>query len=522
LKHDNYTRHPFQTLLFLIRDWDYEHQFKLGFEGGKKYLEEYVFKIKKVHAPDMKELRKFIKGSYESIECFLMPHPGETVAGTKDYDGRWSLIDEKFVEQLKKLITSILAPENLIVKKIAGEEVTAESLYYNMQFYLELFKSKLLPNPQSIYEATVRKFLQDMVSRYVSQYKKAISKGSDTVTTHRDFNILHLDSKKMAIDSYNKERKIGKDFLIIYYRNQLIDQIEESLAQQNQTMFYKIETKETNRKIRAQENETLRQEMEIQDLKRKQEEDKEKSEEAQKQNQENVGKLDKQNEKIQGLTNTIDDLKAEIRENKKTENKNIALFSEIQSLKAEIRKYVETENKAIAIDNKIQSLTNTINNLKSEIHKNVEAENKRIANLINIPRKAYLKQGNCFLCAQNSTYWFGQRKTDCCKNKTSASIWFIEKSENELIHIQSQPYNIHETYTIVNKEYNNYLYDAQGEPYHSTLAVWYSKDQIPNFRFWKIFRATNNDFYIQSIRGNYINKDYMQDVAGKWEFIDLA
>jgi atlastin len=183
---------------FKASDWDYEYQFKLGFEGGKKYLTEHVFKIKKGHAPEMKELREFIKDSYESIGCFLMPHPGETVARNKVYDGRWSAIDSIFVEHLKKLVPRILAPENLVIKKIAGKEVTGESLYWNMKFYLELFKSDLLPSPQSIYEATVTKSLQDMVSRYLSEYRESISKGSEAVTTHTDFNIFHLDSKKKS------------------------------------------------------------------------------------------------------------------------------------------------------------------------------------------------------------------------------------------------------------------------------------------------------------------------------------
>jgi atlastin len=111
------------------------------------------------------------------------------------------------VAQLKKLVPSILAPENLVVKKFAEKEVTGESLYWDMQSYLQLFASQDIPHPRSIFESTVIKFLQDMVSKY----KEVISKGSATVITHTDFNILHLDSKKMVIDLYDAERKIGED-----------------------------------------------------------------------------------------------------------------------------------------------------------------------------------------------------------------------------------------------------------------------------------------------------------------------
>ncbi len=484
----------------MLRDWDHTQEFEFGFDGGKKYLAEHVFKIKEGHAPEMKQLRKFINDSYESIECFLMPHPGKTVAGTKGYDGRWSQIDIIFVEQLKKLVPGILAPENLAVKKIGGKEVTGESLYWDMQFYLQLFVSEQLPSPKSIYEATVTKFLQDMVSRYVAKYKESISNGSEAVITHTDFNILHLDSKKEAIDSYDKERKIGKESSIVYYRNQLIDKIEEILAQQNQTLYYEIETKETKRMLEAQGNETLRQEMEIQDLKIKQEEAKKKSEETQKQFQQNVDKLNNQNYKIQILTETINQQQNEFkeeRENQKT--REIAL--------------------AAKYEKRVEDINKTLSNLQAENKQKEQAEKEKNEKLNRIPGKAYLKQGNCYLCAQYSIYDPWRRNTACCDSGSSLAEWLIEKSGLTFIEWDAVTYNVKGSYTIKNNHYTEYLYDAK-YPYDYTLALW-RDGTVPNQGVWNIHRVTSQDFVIRSPRGKYINGYNTADAADRWQIINL-
>jgi chromosome segregation ATPase len=347
-----------------------------------------------------------------------------------------------------------------------------------MQFYLQLFVSDLLPSPKSIYDATVTKFLQDMVSKFVVVYRESMAKGSDAVVTHTDFNILHLDSKKKVIDSYDAEKKIGKDSSIIYYRNQLIDKIEEILNERNQTMYYKIETRMTNRKLEAQKSETLRQEMEIQDLKRKQEEAKKRFEETQKQHQQNVNKLNKQHETIQKLTYTISQQQDEIeREREALKAREAQLKQEVANINTKLQNQEnqskllnatlqetvkERENIKKALeDNKnetaqeIQTLTATINIQQNEFNKELEnrktrekelaekyektiddvnkkmtvlkdeiarkekEEKERIEKLNRIPRKAYFKQGDCYLCAQDSTHVNNdRRKTDCCESGT--------------------------------------------------------------------------------------------------------
>jgi hypothetical protein len=225
----------------LIRDWVNNEEYNFGYEGGQGYLEDAVFKIKPTQVENMQRLRTFIKDSFESIKCFLMPHPGDAVVGKGNFNGSWGVIDKKFVDQLKVLIPSMLAPENLSVKKIAGEEMTGAKLYWHMQFYLELFQSNKFPTAKSIYDSTVTKFLQDLVSNCADMYKRLMTNGTSAVQTHIDFDTLHVSSKNKATDFYNNEKKIGSNDTIIFYQNSLIKEIGKAQAEHNQTMYLKIE-----------------------------------------------------------------------------------------------------------------------------------------------------------------------------------------------------------------------------------------------------------------------------------------
>jgi hypothetical protein len=154
------------------------------------------------------------------------------------------------------------------VKKIAGEEMTGEKLYSHMQFYLKLFQSSKYPTAKSIYESTVAKFLQDLVSNNAALYKELMVNGTSTVETYSDLNILHLNSKNKAIGFYDKEKKIGDNNAIIFHRNALINEMEKIQNEQNGAMFLRIESRMKDRELEAQRNETLYMLRKVEDLRK--------------------------------------------------------------------------------------------------------------------------------------------------------------------------------------------------------------------------------------------------------------
>ncbi|XP_075531975.1 atlastin-2-like [Dermacentor variabilis] len=144
----------FQKLLFLVRDWRGEREYKYGAEGGRKLLESRLA-IKEGQAEEKKELRERIKSCFSEIGCFLMPPPGEKVASGYSFEGRLDDISEDFLAKLEELIPSILASKNLLAKEIDGKKISCEELMTLFRAYADVFQGNELPKPESMLQAAV-------------------------------------------------------------------------------------------------------------------------------------------------------------------------------------------------------------------------------------------------------------------------------------------------------------------------------------------------------------------------------
>lgn len=85
-----------------------------------------------------------------------MPHPGKKAATSPAFEGRTSEIDEEFIEQLLPLASLLLGPDNLLVKKIDGREITCQELMAYFGAYVHFIKTCPELVPQSAYEATIQ------------------------------------------------------------------------------------------------------------------------------------------------------------------------------------------------------------------------------------------------------------------------------------------------------------------------------------------------------------------------------
>ncbi|RZC41049.1 GBP domain containing protein [Asbolus verrucosus] len=142
----------FQNLLVLIRDWPYPHEYKFGAEGGREFL-NCELGSNELQSSDLIALKDDVKNLFESISCFLLPHPGRSITAATALEG----IDNEFKKYVELLGSTILAPENLIAKKVNGEKVkaTAEvhhkdtieesiALYENLMAFIKIRESKSL------------------------------------------------------------------------------------------------------------------------------------------------------------------------------------------------------------------------------------------------------------------------------------------------------------------------------------------------------------------------------------------
>ncbi|KAL7041873.1 hypothetical protein ACKWTF_000935 [Chironomus riparius] len=200
---------PFQNLTFLIRDWENDKDFAFGIDGGKQYFEEEVLKIKPSQKEELISVRESIRSSFETIECCLLPHPGKHVSRIKEYDGRWSSMDEEFKEELEKIIELLLLPKNMVLKKVNGQELTGMELKdYIMQFF-KIFQSDDIPETLTIYELTVESNMNSLIKKCIDDYKKTMYRNRELISNEESIQIMHKNCKDRALELFNKERKMG-------------------------------------------------------------------------------------------------------------------------------------------------------------------------------------------------------------------------------------------------------------------------------------------------------------------------
>ncbi|VDD93943.1 unnamed protein product [Enterobius vermicularis] len=115
---------PFQTLLYVVRDWTSSQEYRFGFDGGKQYFCRYT----ENGSEEIRRLCKKIDSCFLTTSCFLMPHPGLEVAEAEE-PYRCIRIREVFLDQLKSLARQLLSTDHLSVKMVAGYEITFEELF---------------------------------------------------------------------------------------------------------------------------------------------------------------------------------------------------------------------------------------------------------------------------------------------------------------------------------------------------------------------------------------------------------
>ncbi|PWA18658.1 hypothetical protein CCH79_00005626 [Gambusia affinis] len=102
---DEIFQKPFQSLMFLVRDWSFPYEYKYGFKGGNEFLEKRL-QVKESQHEELQTVREHIHSCFTKISCFLLPHPGLKVATHPAFRGQLS--GTALVRSLKmKILPSI-------------------------------------------------------------------------------------------------------------------------------------------------------------------------------------------------------------------------------------------------------------------------------------------------------------------------------------------------------------------------------------------------------------------------------
>uniref|UniRef100_A0A7N6BFU1 GB1/RHD3-type G domain-containing protein n=1 Tax=Anabas testudineus TaxID=64144 RepID=A0A7N6BFU1_ANATE len=219
---------PFQTLMFLIRDWSYPYEHPYGLEGGRNFLEK---RLHQNQHEELQNVRKHIHSCFSNIECFLLPHPGLKVATNPRFDGRLSDIDEDFKKQLVNLVPTLLSPENLVEKEIGGVKITCRELLHYFKAYMKIYQGEELPHPKSMLQATAEANNLAAVAGAKDVYNKSMEQicgGDKPYISPTELERRHVELRQASVRHFRSVKKMGGEDFCRRYQEQLEVELDEA------------------------------------------------------------------------------------------------------------------------------------------------------------------------------------------------------------------------------------------------------------------------------------------------------
>ncbi|XP_031633163.1 atlastin-like [Contarinia nasturtii] len=233
---------PFQKLIFIVRDWPYACETDFGWNN--EVIDKKLANSRERTA-EMNSLRKRIRSNFDEIKAFLLPYPGGEVAESDKFDGSLQQIKKNFITNVKELVPDILAPKNLVVKKINGQPIRAGKLVHLLETYINVFNSNKLPEPRTVYMATVAYTNTELCRDCMAFYENAIQKQIKEWSTFIEVTKLdefHKDAKSNALKMFDGAMKMGDRNTVSYFK----DTLKEEIKKRFKEIKYENELKREN------------------------------------------------------------------------------------------------------------------------------------------------------------------------------------------------------------------------------------------------------------------------------------
>uniref|UniRef100_A0A1A8CMD8 Ring finger protein 112 n=1 Tax=Nothobranchius kadleci TaxID=1051664 RepID=A0A1A8CMD8_NOTKA len=223
---------PFQTLMFLVRDWSYPYEHPYGLEGGRSFLEKRL-QVKPNQHEELQNVRKHIRSCFSNICCFLLPHPGLRVATNPHFDGRLKDIDDEFKKELLNLVPALLSPQNLVEKEIGGVKITCRDLVLYFKAYMKIYQGEELPHPKSMLQATAE--ANNLAAAAIAKdlYYKSMEQicgGDRPYISPSELERHHAELRQSSVWHFRSVKKMGGEEFCRRYQDQLEVELNEAYA----------------------------------------------------------------------------------------------------------------------------------------------------------------------------------------------------------------------------------------------------------------------------------------------------
>jgi hypothetical protein len=223
---------PFQDLLFLFRNWPNSEEIPYGLEGGTSYILSQL-EVREDADETSREIRGMIKEAYKNIHGYLLPHPGEMVAGRKIYSGHWGAMEDDFHEHYFALIEWMFKQENIVKKKVLGRELTGREYYTYVMAYCDIYSSETFPESPDLYNITVDSQNKVLIDEAFVIYANAMRPYETMNVTIESSNFnatflkIHETNKMAAVEHFKNQPKLGTTDTEAHYEQKLKEMLDK-------------------------------------------------------------------------------------------------------------------------------------------------------------------------------------------------------------------------------------------------------------------------------------------------------
>jgi len=221
---------PFQRLELLVRDWqdfaDVDGDLQDTHEDMRVYLDEILAER---NQKDLREVREQIKLCYETVSCWLLPHPGFEVI-KKNFDGDLNKVDPSFRRLVADYIRRVFS-KRMTIKKVSGRPVNAMELFNFIKIYCALFKeAKIFPEAKTLLAATAQANNMNALQSAITLYKREMDRIAGTgkaYVTEKKLKKHNKVCRDGAIAKFEEIATMGPVASIRTYRQKLEAQMDE-------------------------------------------------------------------------------------------------------------------------------------------------------------------------------------------------------------------------------------------------------------------------------------------------------
>ena len=224
---------PFQNLVFLVRDWENHQQFPFGNQGGREFIERKL-QEKPKQDESHRRLRKQMKECFESIDCFLFPHPGIAV---RESSFTGSVVNASkeyrlFAQHVQQCVEQLLNPDHFPLKTLNGNFLTGRDVLEMFKSHVEIFNSDQLPSSSDLFNAAAHRCNAMIITRCVTAFVQTFESSLSSVPflSTQEFAKTQKTAEKEARTLFQTSRKMGDSKVIDAARSELKTKLDERIA----------------------------------------------------------------------------------------------------------------------------------------------------------------------------------------------------------------------------------------------------------------------------------------------------